>query len=121
MSFIRSRLATRGPQASSLQNVPLVAAGGVRPRSSSTAKRRWQRRHCNTSSMQTHYFLWLGTDGNHCEEGKANIIRLTANTDVKYKRRFLNSCDACLPSWPHGRMGKRLGWLLPSAVWPAYQ
>ena len=48
---------------------------------------------------QTHYFLWLGTDGNHCEEGKANIIRLTANTDLEYKRQYLRTCDACI----HGR------------------
>ena len=41
-------------------------------------------------------FLLLGTAVVACETGIANILHLPANTDLLYKSRFLNSCDACV-------------------------
>ena len=55
------------------------------------------------------YFLLLGTDTRPCEARAPNIIHLAATTDRQYKRRFLNTCNACLHArqtgrdiWPRG-------------------
>lgn len=42
------------------------------------------------------FFLLLGTDAVKCELEHKNIIHLPTTTDLTYKQRFLNSCNACI-------------------------
>lgn len=44
-------------------------------------------------------FLLLNTNALPCENGLLNIKHLPGNPDLLYKRRFLNTCNACI----HGR------------------